>query len=258
MSGHPRACGEQIDHSVYYPSHYGSSPRVRGTGRQTDQLGGEYRVIPARAGNSSSVSSRTSPSTGHPRACGEQHACPMCKPSWSGSSPRVRGTGQPMPSGHRRSRVIPARAGNSASGTPTTTSPSGHPRACGEQFVAAPTVTPLPGSSPRVRGTVGSGPQGPPRRRVIPARAGNREGPPSKRWRKAGHPRACGEQGFHPHSASSYSGSSPRVRGTAQLAGAAAKSRRVIPARAGNRHHYILFFFSYFRIFKEPTKIFTW
>jgi len=50
--------------------------------------------------------------------------------------------------------------------------------------------------------------------RFIPARAGNTQWPPWTLPPRPVHPRACGEHGTKAVLARTYSGSSPRVRGT--------------------------------------------
>ena len=132
-------------------------------------------------------------STVHPRACGEQilrdlhphtdigssRACgeQVCLSGFewiaTGSSPRVRGTGNSGDRHERVHRFIPARAGNSRLTRYQDRYPAVHPRACGEQryltFRAALTA----GSSPRVRGTVLRDLSRCCLGRFIPARAGN-------------------------------------------------------------------------------------
>ena len=48
------------------------------------------------------------------------------------------------------------------------------------------------------------------------------------------HPRVCGEQVMQHYIRTDYSGSSPRVRGTAGAVNCARRTRRFIPACAGN------------------------
>ena len=84
---HPRACGEQ--HAIMA---IGSSPRMRGTARPSETRGS---FIPAHAGNSGGImdahGSRFIPAHAGNRS---QVA------AWTdhGSSPRMRGTEQPLPS----------------------------------------------------------------------------------------------------------------------------------------------------------------
>ena len=109
-----------------------------------------------------------------------------------------------------------------------------HPRGRGEQRDQTALRGVDAGSSPRVRGTgkrLGSTRR---RRRFIPAGAGNRSCP---RWRprpSAVHPRGCGEQPTFNLAGDLGGGSSPRVRGTADVHALARRADRFIPAGAGN------------------------
>ena len=171
-------------------------PRVCGELRVVAHLGGRHRrFIPACAGNSrwlfgtASLPIGSSPrvrgtrtpaapprrsAAVHPRVCGElsRHRC--CSNGSGGSSPRVRGTR--------------AYLGKYLS------KPAVHPRVCGELPRNLHTGTTNTGSSPRVRGTPHRRHLRPPRRRFIPACAGNSRGVPGVR--------------------DELDGSSPRVRGT--------------------------------------------
>ena len=151
------------------------------------------RFIPACAGNSSTVA-------------------PRCRRS--GSSPRVRGTGQVTGHADVQSRFIPACAGNSirdqqAARTIAGSSPrvrgtaarcrishgsdAVHPRVCGEQRLVQMCVT-SPPVHPRVCGE----------QYIISGRG--RDTPV--------HPRVCGEQVRRTGIVPPGIGSSPRVRGT--------------------------------------------
>ena len=54
------------------------------------------------------------------------------------------------------------------------------------------------------------------------------------------HPRVCGEQHYHIYHIDDGGGSPPRVRGTASSYPLALSIRRITPACAGNRVHYIV------------------
>ena len=152
----------------------GSSPRMRGTGARLGIYTPGNRFIPAYAGNSAPPMGRISPTTVHPRACGEQYG------QWGsvgvdyGSSPRMRGTGCTGSGFERFSRFIPAHAGNRSTAPHTPRRPPVHPRACGEQSNLAGSVSIPYGSSPRMRGTENWEHRAAEYRRFIPAHAGNR------------------------------------------------------------------------------------
>ena len=216
-SVHPRACGELllIISRVFHQN--GSSPRVRGTPGDPDYECGLVRFIPARAGNSCSRQHRSSRHTVHPRACGELASRYRAIASFSGSSPRVRGTHSKRCAAADSDRFIPARAGNSASSVAEGSFVSVHPRACGELKPFTRRASNSCGSSPRVRGTHFPRIARYAERRFIPARAGNSV---PFRWASVHppvHPRACGELDRNPVAGSMMVGSSPRVRGTPEL-----------------------------------------
>ena len=191
----------------------GSSPRLRGTGAGVNMVAFGNRFIPAPAGNSVIRAPPAVLVAVHPRACGEQ-PCQLPPPkAISGSSPRLRGTGD-LP-GHRSpsQRFIPAPAGNSRLTRPPLTTSPVHPRACGEQLGREAARGSADGSSPRLRGT------DPPRLSSPYVTV---------------HPRACGEQRNGSVSPRVRSGSSPRLRGTELHAVLEHAYVRFIPAPAGN------------------------
>ncbi len=170
----------------------------------------------------------------HPRACGEHGQWDTRAATLTGSSPRVRGTRR---NGCHRAgyiRFIPARAGNTTGSGGISTTSAVHPRACGEHAAPRAAGGRADGSSPRVRGThlVEAERHGP--ERFIPARAGNTASPGRRGWRRAVHPRACGEHGLIDGHHRGHRGSSPRVRGTLLTTTFRLLRERFIPARAGN------------------------
>ena len=169
---HPRVCGENMPTQSAGAFGSGSSPRVRGklsllpTGRRL------VRLIPACAGKTLSVRTRSRKATAHPRVCGENLASGETWPLGVGSSPRVRGkpgevlaannfTGSsprvrgklvvcrrsPRPEG-----LIPACAGKTSGFGSAGPSPKAHPRVCGENRIGVTQPAVAEGSSPRVRG----------------------------------------------------------------------------------------------------------
>jgi len=212
----------------------GSSPRVRGTLQPGDQARLEFRFIPARAGNATSMSACAIPAAVHPRACGERSVGSVLMAQLIGSSPRVRGTPVHGLAGCGQDRFIPARAGNANRSRRSRTPRSVHPRACGERETHRHQGIDIFGSSPRVRGTryVPRYPSA--RVRFIPARAGNAWCGCSSLGVETVHPRACGERRANVAPPSDRRGSSPRVRGTRGRSRRGKLHERFIPARAGN------------------------
>ena len=109
---HPRAGGEHYPIIPVLVSVRGSSPRGRGTRKQSGQCWLRWRFIPARAGNTSPLLSSSCHSSVHPRAGGEHLAVLHRFFDHAGSSPRGRGTPEAVVADVRVSRFIPARAGN--------------------------------------------------------------------------------------------------------------------------------------------------
>ena len=108
----------------------------------------------------------------HPRAGGENGGVRGGDAIMAGSSPRGRGKLAQVLEVELNQRLIPARAGKTASDSAPSSTPPAHPRAGGENgrfFVGNISVT---GSSPRGRGklTVPRGLDA--LHRLIPARAG--------------------------------------------------------------------------------------
>ncbi len=92
------------------------------------------------------------------------------------------------------------------------------------------------GSSPRARGTQSLRLDGVPRRRFIPAGAGNTRFSTPRGSRGSVHPRGRGEHGAATIAKSVLIGSSPRARGTRHVLDLAPRASRFIPAGAGNTH----------------------
>ena len=91
-SVHPRASGEHVPALRLVGSKGGSSPRERGTRPAGVSHLGDWRFIPARAGNTRNANPCTGFSPVHPRASGEHGNARRGCGSGGGSSPRERGT----------------------------------------------------------------------------------------------------------------------------------------------------------------------
>ena len=231
---HPRGCGEQQREWQTPGTDSGSSPRVRGTDPGPGQGLGRIRFIPAGAGNRPPGPCSIWAMPVHPRGCGEQSAMRTGNCWRTGSSPRVRGTGDGKQHSGQRHRFIPAGAGNSLTPPFSRSSTTVHPRGCGEQVFNEFAQRHGIGSSPRVRGTGYPAPGSGPGHRFIPAGAGNSAQPGLPVSAGAVHPRGCGEQIKINTTPIEAAGSSPRVRGTALPPLHRPAHRRFIPAGAGN------------------------
>ena len=199
--------------SIFSPSS-GSSPRLRGTESPVPYALRCSRFIPATAGNGPAANRVIGAIPVHPRDCGERSSPSSVLILMIGSSPRLRGTDDRRRRGLRRSRFIPATAGNGA--------------ACLAKAFC------LSGSSPRLRGTEKMNSKAKAEYRFIPATAGNGLLPPCSLVANAVHPRDCGERNSLPFRHPVYFGSSPRLRGTGLGGHAVDSVDRFIPASAGN------------------------
>ena len=90
----------------------GSSPLSRGIpGKETRRPAGGG-IIPALAGNTSSVMALDSPTGDHPRSRGEYSSAEFAALTMTGSSPLSRGIPYWLYGSTARKRIIPALAGN--------------------------------------------------------------------------------------------------------------------------------------------------
>ena len=211
---HPRVCGEHLiqnDGNVNVP---GSSPRMRGTPTAGTSGGGDGRD--------------------HPRVCGEHSPQLTADKSWAGSSPRMRGTPQDRSVIDLRIRIIPAYAGNTHDLGEHRRCRGDHPRVCGEHCPSTVPGNELPGSSPRMRGTLRKRYEKPVKPGIIPAYAGNTTLTPCEGSYFGDHPRVCGEHRSDIDGMTEAAGSSPRMRGTREDSQSLRSAGGIIPAYAGN------------------------
>ena len=110
-----------------------------------------------------------------------------------GSSPHTRGARRGSNRPPRCRRIIPAYAGSTSSGVPTTTRRTDHPRIRGEHGRRRPADVRAGGSSPHTRGALVVFSLDPHFRRIIPAYAGSTMCPASPPPLLTDHPRIRGE-----------------------------------------------------------------
>ena len=152
LPAHPRSCGADGWLCNLSTAGGGSSPLVRG-GREGGAV--EYliaRLIPARAGRTSSSPCWAAWESAHPRSCGADACHSKAGDLVSGSSPLVRGGRCPASRPRRRERLIPARAGRTDCPCPPRFAPAAHPRSCGADALTITADSLNDGSSPLVRG----------------------------------------------------------------------------------------------------------
>ena len=193
---------------------HGSSPRARGTPDRLRGVATNRRFIPASAGNTSSASWPGRVVAVHPRERGEHMPLAPGSHTVTGSSPRARGTHAGVGVAANRHRFIPASAGNTRPRRLQGFLRPVHPRERGEHVLAA---AECPGGL-----------------RFIPASAGNTDAVEALRPPLTVHPRERGEHPRPRHAVSPTAGSSPRARGTRIKNPDSRKTRRFIPASAGN------------------------
>ena len=129
---HPRACGENHKWHATILSVQGSSPRVRGKHAYRYRSASNAGLIPARAGKTHGKYHPYQSARAHPRACGENDAERVGVQESAGSSPRVRGKHRRRIPALLHGGLIPARAGKTTRRPSPRTTPTAHPRACGE------------------------------------------------------------------------------------------------------------------------------
>ena len=108
---HPRSCGVYPLHPLGGGDPPGSSPLVRGLLGPADRGPGRRRIIPARAGFTTSEGEEFVGRADHPRSCGVYLKTKPAKVPAIGSSPLVRGLHEIEIIRGRIARIIPARAG---------------------------------------------------------------------------------------------------------------------------------------------------
>ena len=153
-SVHPRPRGEHLADPDRLRDFPGSSPPARGTlviGRLSFV---SFRFIPARAGNTRAGGSVLLVVAVHPRPRGEHFGMGVVVGRWAGSSPPARGTPHGGCARYVGPRFIPARAGNTARCSASSSRRSVHPRPRGEHRSRRYCASGATGSSPPARGTL--------------------------------------------------------------------------------------------------------
>ena len=233
VRAHPRVCGENTPAQVLSLQARGSSPRVRGKLHSQCVFIERSGLIPACAGKTATRSPPPPSPTAHPRVCGENRDRKRLYQGRAGSSPRVRGKHHLGRALGTEDRLIPACAGKTRSPGCISSRDTAHPRVCGENPVNATGKRWRSGSSPRVRGKLQPKQARQLPTRLIPACAGKTYATHESANDTGAHPRVCGENWGEVSGDVGFSGSSPRVRGKRECAGARPVGARLIPACAG-------------------------
>ena len=169
---HPRSRGVYMLWRPSARSRTGSSPLTRGLQVRTTTMSHSARIIPARAGFTRPPRRSCDHAQDHPRSRGVYPPPPTPPTATCGSSPLARGL---LPSGvelRESPRIIPARAGFTASAGSRCPAGRDHPRSRGVYWRAAMGGRSSIGSSPLARGLLEGAARRRRGRRIIPARAG--------------------------------------------------------------------------------------
>ena len=210
---HPRSRGVYAPGRVTRCFLSGSSPLARGLPTMRQRRFITARIIPARAGFTSTRRPCLCTTRDHPRSRG------VYDPGF---------TSGPMPLG-----IIPARARFTRIDWRAAGSLPDHPRSRGVYTDEQARAELQAGSSPLARGLRTSRPYRPSDRRIIPARAGFTLLTYSRDDCIPDHPRSRGVYPVRAIVMRSSVGSSPLARGLRQADLPAGRGARIIPARAG-------------------------
>ena len=210
---HPRSRGVYVIVQPGAGEISGSSPLARGLRSPRSSRPGISRIIPARAGFTSSLGRSWPKTTDHPRSRGVYE--------------RVGGQTEGL------DRIIPARAGFTPPPPTTRRSSGDHPRSRGVYPGRAVSTRGGRGSSPLARGLPGRHLQGGDGAGIIPARAGFTHSTARPGLRLWDHPRSRGVYRRNRLLGASQAGSSPLARGLRPVRGTRAPRTGIIPARAG-------------------------
>ena len=156
-----------------------------------------------------------------------------------GSPPRMRGKPLRTPHLCKSVRITPAHAGKTALYCASSMSASDHPRACGENWKRALTLSATSGSPPRMRGKRKEVSHGRKGIRITPAHAGKTRTFASSPLSQPDHPRACGENARKLFRERLGLGSPPRMRGKRLCPPCVVGFARITPAHAGKTEGHV-------------------
>ena len=230
---HPRSRGVYEETFRARARDTGSSPLARGLHLHAQDHRGHPGIIPARAGFTGRVRSRSGRPRDHPRSRGVYDFFFKSTPNYYGSSPLARGLPDTQQGVVARTRIIPARAGFTWRRGWTPTPWRDHPRSRGVYTTGTRGPATPTGSSPLARGLLWKicviramwG--------IIPARAGFTHDRTAPRRRPRDHPRSRGVYVLLLRAGTASPGSSPLARGLRRRRVHEHRHHRIIPARAG-------------------------
>ena len=169
----------------------------------------------------------------YPRGCGGAPPVSLDGLAKTGLSPRVRGSRRRARRRVHREGSIPAGAGEPLALVPGHPRKRVYPRGCGGAHSVKSGVDPLPGLSPRVRGSPAGLASSFCSAGSIPAGAGEPSGSLGKGARTGVYPRGCGGAAKKTRPRCSFLGLSPRVWGSPKFLLLRPAMGGSIPAGAG-------------------------
>ena len=233
---HPRSRGVYLLRRQHEGPDSGSSPLARGLLVGTHPNAVLRRIIPARAGFTSTVGGQDHRSGDHPRSRGVYMTSAPSRWLCQGSSPLARGLLLFKTLLSFGIRIIPARAGFTPPAHPEPPAQPDHPRSRGVYCAWCSMLASRGGSSPLARGLqAGQRRSGSPAW-IIPARAGFTRFRTGLRSAARDHPRSRGVYPLPYRPALGRPGSSPLARGLQGVGHDDPLPSRIIPARAGFTH----------------------
>ena len=230
---HPRSRGVYISSSRPVWATWGSSPLARGLRPAHRCAREDSGIIPARAGFTTSSTTRSVRTWDHPRSRGVYPLASSDRRRSPGSSPLARGLRGLRHGRDRRAGIIPARAGFTDRPGGAHVQGPDHPRSRGVYDDRTAWPYEDTGSSPLARGLLAQGLQDRGGARIIPARAGFTQvcsTPTPTVW---DHPRSRGVYRPPFRISRTRAGSSPLARGLRGRNIPTVRGIRIIPARAG-------------------------
>ena len=231
---HPRSRGEYALPSFILKYQDGSSPLSRGIPLWPLRHEPPARIIPALAGNTSSITESSAVPRDHPRSRGEYVTSSNAWTGPEGSSPLSRGIRNRESRQRVEERIIPALAGNTTPGSRYLAVRPDHPRSRGEYPITGVDDYIARGSSPLSRGIPHHRGRRLHRPRIIPALAGNTLPDSPTEGIEQDHPRSRGEYIGVDGAVVTLERSSPLSRGIRRGLPRPGRPLRIIPALAGN------------------------
>ena len=234
VGDHPRSRGVYSFCFLLASTRIGSSPLARGLLLGITRNRCRHRIIPARAGSTYLPEEVTKFLEDHPRSRGVYVPAGGGDEVPGGSSPLARGLLNDLSILVAQERIIPARAGSTATTTTHSWRRSDHPRSRGVYRAVCRVSVSGGGSSPLARGLLFCGLQPADGEGIIPARAGSTSRRCCSTDCAWDHPRSRGVYGMSSLFRDAKRGSSPLARGLLSGLICIIIRKGIIPARAGS------------------------